>query len=229
MTNLGHVKAETEPDGRLILPAAPELFVVKYEQQGVDEWIVPDGVTKVFVSGCGGGGAGHNSSGSYKSTAGGITSFGTQISLSGGGAGSGQVSKGGGKPGGFGGSYGGVGSVDQTPAQYSVGKVGGIGGSSLFGVGGVPTTSMHYSFVEPTNGTGFGSGGAGFLLGTSSYSGDWGATGGGGGECCIDKEIATVPGERVQITIGSAGIYREGNYLHGYNGTGGLLIIKYSK
>ena len=169
---------------------------------------VPKGVDKVYLTGCGGGGAGYGGT-TPTVTAGGATSFGSLLTLSGGGAGTATAQ---GASGGFGGQKG------WKIAQYY--QSGGLddnyyyngGGDSLFGTGG-------RSYSQPA--TGYGAGG-----GTNSNSvlaGDYG--GGGGAQCTTMKQaISVIPGQTYTVTIGAGGT---NNKISALNGTAGFLLVEW--
>ena len=200
-TTYGHMKVGNGlkvTDGVVSTDVIGELVIERFETPGTYTWKVPTGVTKVYVSGCGGGGPGY-----YRyedSTAGGITSFGSLLSLSGGGAGTSKS----------GGAAGGVGGVDGSQ---------GFGGDGLFGVGGISLTFS--SFIAFKKAFGYGSGGR---PASSGYFG------GGAGEAVVDKLINVTSGANISIKVGDAGVasISDPNYSNSRGGSG-LLVIKYIK
>ncbi|MGG0663395.1 hypothetical protein ABE042_04725 [Viridibacillus arvi] len=171
-------------------------------------WTVPQGVTEVYLTGCAGGGGGYGPTdvNSIPSTSGGITSFGSLLSLTGGGGASGSN----GGQGGFNGGQGGFGSRSNTTADGH--QPGGTGGASLYG-GNAGNTAQ---------GSQGGGGGGGFTNGYQIFSGG----GGGGGEFVVKFPITVNAGDIIPITIGKGGT-GGGGALRGGNGGNGILIIEW--
>lgn len=176
---------------------------------------VPEGVTKVWVSMCGGGGA----SGGYLFAVNGeASSFGSYITCSGGGGGGGSR--------GLSGSPGVRGGDGGTPGQYgsrSAPASGGNGGHCLFGTGGSGgTTSRRY----PTVSSGYGAGGA------SGYKTDIKDnvllySGGGGAAAVFKQEVTVTPGEEINVTIGAGGNGGGSTYWHVGSGSPGMCLVEW--
>ena len=177
-------------------------------------WTCPAGVTKVFITACAGGGAGHGYDGAnqYTGGTGGVTSFGALLTLSGGtGGGQTAVGKGGGHISGDGGN--------QLYITSSSGKGRpGDGGSSIFINGPVGANE-----VRPTNNA-RGPGGQGFQ--PPAPAGE-GGKGGGAGAGVIKYPLTVVPGTVYTITIGAGGTPTPVSY-PGQPGGAGYMIIEYN-
>lgn len=182
------------------IASSKNLVIEKYTTPGTFLWTVPKGVNKVFVSACGGGGAG-GADGLIGSN-GGITSFGSYLSLSGGGAGGNtQPDLQGAAPG--------------TRTYNEDSKAFGEGGSTLLGIGGGGLATR-----KPI---GYGAGGSGVVSSgpvRPSY-------GGSGGETYLDKEISVQENEQITLTIGSGGKRHSNNPTVASDGGNGVIIIKY--
>lgn len=191
-------------------------------------WIAPVGVTNVFITGGGGGGGGGLSlpSAMANGVSGGITSFGTLLSLSGGGGGrtsaSADWSALGGSAGGKGGQAG------EVISRYSTANLnGGVGdgGNSGFYFGGRGSI-----FPTPTDASviavgGYCSGGGGCMSGGANSG--YAVPGGGGGEFVINYPLTVVPGTNYPITIGLGGLGGVNGVAKGGNGGQGILIIEW--
>lgn len=166
---------------------------VYYGTPGTYEFVVPQGVSTVYVEvqGAGGGGGGSTNEGSA-GTQGGSSSFGTYISATGGAGG----------PRGSGvltpaarGTVSGD-NILREPFFCSdgVGTKGGGGGGSRYAPGGpsVDTFSGNTPIGGAHNGYGTGSGG---------YGGHGGGAGGNG----VARVTGLVPGQRVSVVIGAGG------------------------
>lgn len=157
---------------------------------------VPDGVTKLFITACGGGGG---------ETAGGNTIIGSLVTLPGG-----AIN---GNPGGSGGGSGGT---NTAPAGYGIL---GAGGAIAMNYG-----SQSFPSAQINGGGGsLGSGFPGFLLnsvGATPNAGAFGHYGGGGGRksagslpsngagggaAIWNKEYTVTPGSNISITVGACG------------------------
>lgn len=182
------------------IASSKNLVIEKYTTPGTFLWTVPKGVNKVFVSACGGGGAG-GADGLIGSN-GGITSFGSYLSLSGGGAGGNtQPDLQGAAPG--------------TRTYNEDSKAFGEGGSTLLGIGGGGLATR-----KPI---GYGAGGSGVVSsGTVRPS-----YGGSGGETYLDKEISVQENEQITLIIGSGGKRHSNNPTVASDGCNGVIIIKY--
>lgn len=177
------------------IASSKNLVIEKYTTPGKFLWTVPKGVKKVFVSACGGGGAG--GSNSLIGSNGGITSFGSYLSLSGGGAGGNSQPKL-------------QGATRGTQTYNTDSKAFGEGGSTLLGIGGGGLSDR-----EPA---GYGAGGSG-AEGLSF--------GGSGGETCLDKELLVKENEEITLTIGLGGKRHSKNPTVASDGGNGVIIIKY--
>lgn len=170
---------------------------------------VPAGVTEVYITGGGAGGGGAGGGGTAQGGAGGITSFGTLLSLPGGQGGYAGNNGIGALSGGPGGSHGG------TP----IGSMRPDGGNAGWYSGG-------YGSVYAVNASTFGGNGA-----YCSGGGGCNGSGGGAGDFVINKEIIVTPSTTYPITIGLGGV--GGSFANsGYTTTGGkggngLLIIEW--
>ncbi|WKY44475.1 hypothetical protein Q5O14_18005 [Eubacteriaceae bacterium ES2] len=182
-----------------------------YNTPGTYSWTVPNGVREVLLTAVGGGGGGQDNNSSAW-TAGGVTSFGSKVSLSGGSHTSGAT------------SYIGTGATDELGG--GTGAMGGVpffrsgsggsgssvytsncrGGASSIGAGGVSGVSS----------PGYGGGGGG--RNSSSYPG----SGGGGGAGVVDLLVPVIPGEVIAIVVGAAGTGTSD-----YSGGTGYLHIVY--
>lgn len=160
---------------------------------------VPDGVTEVYLTGCagGGGGGGYNGTSWLKGVTGGVTSFGTKLTLSGGTGGESSGGKGTGA-GGDGGGRAGAGNAD-----------GGTGcGGAGFSGGNAPALGKGA----------LGDGGGGSSISTGGFGG-----GGGAGDYKLDFPIIVTPRETISVQIGKGGAGAFG----GGTGGDGLLIVKW--
>lgn len=183
-----------------------------YNSPGTYTFTVPVGIAgnssgtfEVYVTSCGagGGGGGANSGALFAGGTGGITSFGTLLSLiGGGGAGTAVTSSGSGGGAGTNGGTGGVGF--------------GYGGGGLFSF----TPGIGSTYSNGSKGL-YGSGGSGGIY-TSSYA----APGGGAGDFVIEYPLAVTPGQAYTITIGTGGIGGSGSSSNngGAGGNGYMLI-----
>ncbi|TKI72022.1 hypothetical protein FC756_03165 [Lysinibacillus mangiferihumi] len=175
-------------------------------------FVVPAGVTEVYLTGGGGGGGAGGPSSSYGSgTSGGVTSFGTLKSMSGGRGGdvAGSNPNQGGGAGGPGGGVGGGGS------NITVAMISGDGGNSG------PYTGGKGSCYESSNTPGmYCSGGGAPRAGDVRYA----PAGGGGAEFIYDFPVTVTPGATVNVTIGGPG-----RCPFGGNGDGGsgILTVKW--
>lgn len=165
-------------------------------------FVVPEGVTKIYVTGCGGGGGGCATGTGLNGSSGGSTSLGSLITLGGGGGGLNASSGTGGSAGGSGATPGVVGTPN-------------IGGSSMFGIPGkyTPTSNM-------TIASGYGAGGCG------SEGGGGLPVSGGGGASVLKNEITVTPGTSHSVTIGTGGSGANSN-LFGLSGTSGFLLVEW--
>ncbi|WP_413473316.1 hypothetical protein [Shewanella baltica] len=198
---------------------------------------VPDGVTKLYITACGGGAGGTQYSGGYRAgTPGGDTSFGEIITCHGGVTGGSQSHEGGGVTapdtcldyafnggstnkagipgGGSGQRKGGLG-----------GDRGGGGGASALADGGDGFMNHNYLPIKPVkSGFGAGGGGGGTGIGTGS-AGDNGCGGSGAG-AVINAPIDVTPGDTHLVTIGAGGVaaFYNGSYVAGHGGDGMLIV-----
>lgn len=188
---------------------------------------VPDGVTEVYITGGGAGGGGAAVSSTATSvangTAGGVTSFGSLLSLSGGQGGTGgdQAASRPGLRGGPGGEHGGFAIL--TGGSTVVAGGGGNGGPYF---GGQPSVNL-FNTASPQVGAaldgGYCSGGAGTAT-TALY-----ASGGGSGDFVYDKQVQVTPLAVIIVTIGQGG---QGALVPGAagrsgNGGNGILTVKW--
>ena len=184
-------------------------------------FVVPTGVTQVWVTAVGGGGGGGGGAGNYgnptgngvNGSSGGTTSFGAYVSVAGGGGGGYGIYTGrGGNPA----TNGGTG----TPAStLGFGGNGGSGAYTLFG----------------SRGSG-GNGGQGGNQLTGALSGGGGGGGGTSASAAVRKLVAVTPGESIAVTIGAGGAGGAGGpgYVPdpdagntGANGVAGQLIVEW--
>lgn len=174
-------------------------------------FLVPPGVTEVYLTGGGGGGAGGSPSSTYQSAnSGGTTSFGNLKSISGGRGGSS------GGPEGFGGLSGGPGgSNGQSGAKLDVENKSGDGGNSGPYTGGYGAKKGTRS--SPGQ---YCSGGGGTEAGDVAFC----PGGGGGGDFIYDFPVTVTPGTTINVTIGSAGNSPYGGLA---NGGSGILTVKW--
>jgi len=187
---------------------ASNLAVEKFGAQGTYTWTVPEGVTKVFVSGCGGGGSGgvkETTSAGKNGLAGGISSFGQYLSLAGG--------------------HGGL-FVTANQLAPPNATTGGVTAGSIIGLPGINLLSHSNGVPSFNPSVGYGYGGYG--LGYSSQT----PNGGSGGESIIDYPVDVSEGEVITVTVGKGGlpVSREVNVsttLISGAGAGGVIIIKY--
>ncbi|AUS87754.1 hypothetical protein LBYS11_16035 [Lysinibacillus sp. YS11] len=182
---------------------------------------VPAGVTEVYLTGGGAGGGGGASTGTSgiaaSGSAGGVTSFGTLLSLNGGGGGIsgdwGNVA--GGLAGGPGGQSGQGPYNGYVTAAFGVGN----GGNSGPYHGGYGT---QYTSAAPKNGC-YCSGGGGAAASNNTSV----ATGGGGGHFVYDHKVSVTPLASIAVTIGIGGNGgNAGGYIGGKGGDG-ILTVKW--
>lgn len=174
-------------------------------------FIVPPGVTEVYLTGGGGGGAGGSPSSIFPPAgSGGVTSFGGLKSISGGRGGSSGGADGyGGAPGGPGGSRGESGIKLVTEIKS------GDGGNSGPYTGGYGATRGTIS----TPGQ-YCSGGGGADAGDVAFC----PGGGGGGDFIYDFPVTVIPGATINVYIGTAGASPYGGSA---NGGPGILTVKW--
>lgn len=167
---------------------------------------VPNGVSKVYVSQCGGGGGGSGVGGGagQGGVTGGTTTFGALVSTTGG-TGGGDVNVV--IPPGTGGGSGG----------YPHDPSGGHGGANPFGgqVRG-PTTS-----ASGATGIKYGSGGSG------ASDAAVGASGGGAGNFVLLKAVSVTPESAITVTIGTGGAGGDGAGGAGGTGAAGVCIVEW--
>lgn len=171
-------------------------------------FVVPTGVTEVYLTGGGGGGGGGRFSASAPGvvSSGGITSFGTYKSITGGGFGRNAGAGGyGGEPGGTGGQKG-QGGLRKEFLNKS--GDGGNSGPYYGGRGGMND--------DLGSAGGYCSGGGGQYGTSESVS----AGGGGGADFIWDFPVTVTPGQSVNVVIGEGG---DG----GNKGGKGILTIKW--
>ncbi|MFY0520933.1 hypothetical protein ACOMCU_24380 [Lysinibacillus sp. UGB7] len=207
-------------DLKLYMGKGKILKTQRFQNSGT--FVVPAGVTEVYITGCGGGGGGSvsSSTGWANGHAGGLTSFGGITNLNGGGGG-GATDSSLGLPGAVPGIAGGYGGQSGEGPIYSatsgVPARPGRGGNSGPFHGGLPS----YSNGITING-GYGSGGAGYTASTGGFSA------GGGGAHYVEKFPVTVtPLKSYAVTIGAGG---KGGNINSYNGGyggNGLLIVQW--
>ncbi|NYV67289.1 hypothetical protein HYI36_18620 [Bacillus sp. Gen3] len=210
-----------------------------FDVPGTYSWVVPDGVSEVYVTGCGAGAGG--SSGSHNlatvgiGKSGGATSFGSLLTMSGGSV----INGGQGSPGVLPGGKGGAGSFGPYVGGggggggFSTGgqgggnenRAGGVGG----GVGGTEGGNT-LSYGDGTSG-GIGAGGGGGSINGTNSDLKSGAGGGAGGYV-YDFPVTVTPGQNVTITIGVGGTGGVSNPPNtgagkGGNGGNGLLTVKW--
>lgn len=195
-TNGGsHGKQRFTTVGNGVCPSATNCFTV------------PAGVTTVWVSMSGGGGAGGSVGGSAGVGKGGDSIFSIVTATGGGpGGGNGTAPGNGGVPGGERGSYG---DTDKA----------GSGGGNIFGTGGgAPFPAM----------TGVGYDGN-IYGGGGSYSTNYslrGGGGGGGGGAVLAQQITVVPSTSYPVTVGKGGVENY-NMMAGSKGAPGFVLVEW--
>ncbi len=175
-------------------------------------YTVPAGVTLLAVQICGGGGGGGGSSNDAGSVPGGgggnggTSSFGSNISVSGGNGGKGGAASSTGatvfSAGVNGGGNGGAGDANPKNGTNGISSAGAAGNKGGGGGGGDRADGVNASngsgFGPGNGGTGYGSGGGG--------GGSLGSGGGGGGGACANFGVyAVTPGDVITVTIGAGG------------------------
>lgn len=175
---------------------------------------VPTGITKIFVSGCGGGGGGGGGAGSEDNPGAGANGASGVASTI-----SGSIS--------FNVAGGSGGFAATTPQGGEDREQGGGPGQNSYinsgGHGGAGGNSPHGYY---------GVGGHGGRGGSGATSGDLGGGGGGGGGvgASLDRvEYSVTPGAELDVTIGSggAGGAGGGNGSSGSSGTNGTILIEW--
>lgn len=204
----GSVHAKLK-DIKVNLPTSKQKYTAVFESSGT--WTAPTGVTQVFVTACGagGGGVGYDADNNLllEGLAGGVTSFGALLSLSGGGKGDlGTIM------GSSGGHISGEGTLGKVYNNICLSK----GGDSIFAAGSFASTA------PPKTNNGRGTGGAGCI--DMSYT-----VSGGAGAGVIDYPLNVSPGTAYTITIGAGGAGGAGPFLgaHGQRGGDGYMIIEW--
>jgi hypothetical protein len=183
-----------------LVPRGKQIFISN------GTFTVPDGVTTIYVSGCGGGGGGGEGNSGFNGTTGGTTSLGSLLSLPGGG--------GGGAGAGAAGAAGGTGGT-ATASTYDF--TCSPGGSSLFGCSVITSTKP----ATTTTNNGYGSGGLG-LFRTSDGSN---FRGGGGAKAIRKNEFNVIPGTVYTVTIGIGGSNPVGYPV--CKGSDGFILIEW--
>lgn len=199
-------------------------------------WTKPANTTKalVIVVGGGGSGAGANSAQSLAGTGGGTSSFGSHCSATGGAAGSADggtlraLSSGAGGVGSDGdlnirGQSGGGQSFMQNSSTVYSGLVAGVGGSSIFGGGGIPGDNTSAGGAGGNYGAG---GGGGAYYASPGTNVSRGAAGGSAGGSAV-KWITSALGATEAVTIGAGGIRSTTPAAanRGGNGTSGCCLV----
>lgn len=175
------------------------------------DWVCPQGVTQVLLTGGGAGGGGAVAGvGNASGTAGGVTSFGSLITLSGGGGGTDGVNAVGGLPGGPGGQSGAISS--STSSNFYLGD-GGSGGMFKGGKSRIGTASNLFM-----NG--------GYCSGGGSLVNNGVAGCGGSGDFVEGKPVDVTPGNTYKVSIGTGG---NGGQGYGGRGGNGILIIDWEE
>lgn len=190
-------------------------------------WTAPAGVTKVFITGGGAGGGGAvvvSAGNGVVGNSGGITSFGTLLTLTGGGGGNfGAISAvTGGERGGEGGEPGNILSIfSGSNISYGAGD----GGDSGRYKGGKAKIlpSNNTEVFNQLNGD-VCSGGAAAIVASSTNNF---ATGGGGGMFVENLELTVIPGNSYSITIGVGGGGGTSGSNSGGKGGNGILILEW--
>lgn len=183
---------------------------------------VPEGVTEVFITGGGAGGGGCIGVSAsvlpvYHGKAGGATSFGNLLTLSGGGGAISVTSPSHQSPGLPGGPGGGYGEVNHVVNGSLIGASGGCSGP-YFGGGGSNLSNPNQLLSQG----GYCSGGGGLYY--SSYTG----TGGGGGDFVYDRLVTVAPLSTIQVTVGQGGIGGViDTSIKAGNGGNGILTVKW--
>lgn len=189
-------------------------------------WVAPLGVSLIFVTGGGGGGSGSicGSSEQMNGISGGITSFGSILSLSGGGGGIASASNTGigGGAGGPGGQSGGVLTAGNSSQPISRNTDG--GGAGYF-KGGI-SSSWGYAAQHPSKDGGYCSGG-GAIATNSGTAGGGTAGAGGSGDFVMDYPLNITPGSSYNVVIGEGGPSIELTSRFSGKGGNGILIIEW--
>lgn len=181
--------------------------------------IAPNWAKCAYISGVGGGGGGGGRDAA--GTAGGVTSFGSLLSLGGGGGGGRIGGLDAGIPGTGGSSRAGLipaGAGYYIDKRGEVQRCGGNGGGSPFGQGG---EARYVTTGDGDTGRGRGMGGSGAL-----HSAQGGAGGGGSGGACVDFLRNIVGGRKYVVTIGAGGV-GGGGVQKGGDGWPGMLIVRW--
>ncbi|WP_339262781.1 hypothetical protein [Lysinibacillus sp. FSL K6-3209] len=185
-------------------------------------FIVPAGVTEVYITGGGAGGGSADSQVMSVGSSGTPTSFGNLLTLSGGGGGStilGAANSAGGMPGGNGGQ---AGTCSLSASGFRLGN-GGKSGPYFGGiVQNIPSNYVSVAIMKSRDG-GYCSGGAG-----SNYTSAEVGSAAGGGDFVYNYPITVTPLSTIVVTIGIGGLGGN-NQSHGRvgNGGNGILTVKW--
>lgn len=179
---------------------------------GNQTFTVPAGVKRIYITACGGGGAGANDTGNATAPSGETTQIMSGTSnhvyyATGGGGGKDGNAGGTGGNGGY--SVPAFGSGQS--GNYGGGYNDGSGGGNPFGQGGKPANGLH--------GSGFGGGGSGLGYGSADNNGG----GGGGAGFFINYPMDVVPLETITVYVGNKGTATAG----AGNGTPGIAFIEW--
>lgn len=205
---------------------------------------VPDGITKIWITACGGGGSGNymqSNNAALAGSSGTSTVIGSLITLAGGGGAAAQAV---GTSGGIGGGNGGEGGLLSGKCNGGGGSLGGggandgdynksdkvygcdvvAGGKASFGFNDGETWTSSLTQGVGCNG-GFGAGGGGVSVATSSatYITPYG---GGGGAAIYKKEFSVTPNQAISITVGKGGT-ASNSYAIAGSGGDGIVIIEW--
>jgi len=186
---------------------------------------VPEGVTEVFITGGGAGGGGcigniANPIPVQSGKAGGVTSFGSLLTLSGGGGATNKTSTVFQMPGVRGGPGGQTGEVNYASNGITVGSAGGNSGPYFGGIGSTLNNTDSSLIMKG----GYCSGGGGL------YYGSLNGCGGGGGDFVFDRIVAVTPSTTIPITIGiggAGGKYDPSGSVVAGDGGNGILTVEW--
>ena len=220
----------------------------EYTSAGTYSLKIPDNVTVIKITACGGGGGGGaggsvSSTNEYKGEKGGATVVGNLVTLAGGNGGKGGISKTQTPTAsvGDGSGRGGVGSSAESSGDITSDSYGGDGivDFPFFGAGGKCTSSSKYNRGGGGGGGSLGSGGTGDNYTTPANAGNKGGGGAGGYGCSTSNTIGrggsggsggqvimgtynVTPNTTITITVGKGGVGGAGfTSSYGVTGTGG--------
>ncbi|MER2039728.1 MAG: hypothetical protein ABS944_16395 [Solibacillus sp.] len=181
-------------------------------------WTAPAGVTKIFVTGGGAGGGGGYVGNESVAGTGGITSFGSLFSLTGGGGGTGSsniLNGQAGVAGGSGGQSGGYLVHNATTGLQTLGN----GGSVALFKGGSSSTDGTISRKNYKNG--------GYCCGGGAAGLNGGAGAGGSGDFVVNYPLTVSPGTSYPIVIGLGGAGVSASTSSAGDGGNGILIVEW--